>query len=507
MQKKQLNAKKIFSLISITLLIASMMALYNSVYATEIFSDDFEDGTFDAWSTSNTPTISSTGVHHGIYCASLDKADVIYKSFTATSTIYIRAYVQVDTLPVSSDYQQLFETYDQSTYAETRVRISHEDEGNSKWQITGSGGNFKAVATIAADTWYCVEAKIVKSTTVGEYHLWIDGTEVISETGLNTGAENINQVWILPTNAGNSITNIYDCVVISDSYVGTEEVLPTPTPTAPVIPDSNYPTINWDNPEVILHSDTLESLKANESNSENPHFFNTSIRYAMFNFTGSFYDAGQDNAHITFSMNDTAFPIWQYQYANASGYASMSGISYDQNLAVIDNFWVYADAPPVSILVAINTSDVDMWVNGEYCGSITNTIGDYPLDIWYFMQNVDQCEGTLTTQIYPYGTEEEPTPTPTPTTTSTPTTTETPTATSTATLSFILLIIMLILNILLIIFPKVPLLNFTFGIMTIGISALTINDSTLPYQPYFSLLTLLLAALNMLSAVYELRRN
>lgn len=73
---------------------------------------------------------------------------------------------------------------------------------------------------------------------------------------------------------------------------------------------------------------------------------------------------------------------------------------------------------------------------------------------------------------------------------------------------FVFLIILLFINLSLTVANKVPLLNFVTGVFTIGVASLTIGDSTnIPYQPYFSLLLLFMAGLNMLAAAQELRRN
>ena len=78
--------------------------------------------------------------------------------------------------------------------------------------------------TFVDDTWYYLEVKFVKDATNGEYRIWLNGTEVITQTGLDTsGNSDADQVRLGQT-LGVTITNWVDSVVVSNSYIGPEKV-------------------------------------------------------------------------------------------------------------------------------------------------------------------------------------------------------------------------------------------------------------------------------------------
>jgi hypothetical protein len=62
----------------------------------------------------------------------------------------------------------------------------------------------------------------------------------------------------------------------------------------------------------------------------------------------------------------------------------------------------------------------------------------------------------------------------------------------------VFLLVLLISNLALCGLSKVPLLNFAVGGLSFAVAALTIGDSSLPFQPYFSLILLFTSVLTML---------
>lgn len=73
-------------------------------------------------------------------------------------------------------------------------------------------------------------------------------------------------------------------------------------------------------------------------------------------------------------------------------------------------------------------------------------------------------------------------------------------------MAFIVLLVFALVNIFLILVPRLYLLNFVVGVLTLAFAAITVNDANLPVQPYFSLIVSLVAVLGMLRAG-QLMRN
>ena len=75
----------------------------------------------------------------------------------------------------------------------------------------------------ATGTWYCVETKFFEDAATGEYHVWLDGTERITDVGLNTSGADFDKIRVGRTAQGYSPFNVYvDCVVVADAYIGPE---------------------------------------------------------------------------------------------------------------------------------------------------------------------------------------------------------------------------------------------------------------------------------------------
>lgn len=74
-------------------------------------------------------------------------------------------------------------------------------------------------------------------------------------------------------------------------------------------------------------------------------------------------------------------------------------------------------------------------------------------------------------------------------------------------MAFIVLIVFAVLNIFLILVPRVYVLNFVVAALTLAFAAATVNDATLPIQPYFSLIVALLSVLGILRAAQLLRNG
>lgn len=68
-------------------------------------------------------------------------------------------------------------------------------------------------------------------------------------------------------------------------------------------------------------------------------------------------------------------------------------------------------------------------------------------------------------------------------------------------------ILLFIINILLAIFNRVPLLNFTVAAFTALIGTMTMADANMPFQPYASLMLIFLALICGISGVIKIKNG
>lgn len=360
-------------------------------------------------------------------------------------------------------------------------------------------------------------------------------------TGTDGGLSyNYNDVGTAYLSESATISNPFDYSVYAAQdrqysfYVnGTEtaEPTPTPSPTEPPVSTGNWICLG----DSITHGDT--------ANPKFPETLATLTGAAVYNagtngatsayLLGVWRDtySTQDYAYLTtmmgindyfwagvstnFQVQDRLNEIWLDALTNHSYTAvfaltitpvmgaegnTMSKQQIQANITATNAYIMNASAIderiiPVDVYSLLEDSENDGYLNSTYDsgdGMHLNTAGATVI-------------ANAVYAAYLQFLEENPTPTPTATTT--PTSTATPVIVEINLLSFIVLLLLLLLNVLLIAWNKVPLLNFIAGIMTIGIAALSIGSTELPYQPLFSLFIILMAILNLLSGLRELERN
>lgn len=220
-------------------------------YFTTIFSDGFESGDFSAWTGTETTgsctaTVVSDVKYQDSYSAKFytpggfsDTRSRAYKTLSqAYSTIHVRVYFRTSKIPTANDRKmdKPISLYNSDNGMLLKVSILKTSGGTLQWGLrvyTDSGWITYTADdnTISANTWYCLEVKLVVGNGNGEVHLWVDGTEKISQTGLdNDGRGNCDKVyvglhWYQTNYDGSSAhqvteTNWVDCVVVADTYIG-----------------------------------------------------------------------------------------------------------------------------------------------------------------------------------------------------------------------------------------------------------------------------------------------
>lgn len=199
---------------------------------TVFFEDGFESGDFSAWTgtrnygTAFSPSVQSTISHHGTYAANLTKtvgnggSEMRY--IHTESLYYIRFYAYITALPsVSGDALTLVDLG-----GGTRRFYIYNDAGTIKYCFLAEATTYTFTETPAINTWICFEVAYKVDATTGFAFLAVNDVVKINETDINTGVTGIDVVslccgsWGLGAEVATTI--YYDCVVVSDSYIGTE---------------------------------------------------------------------------------------------------------------------------------------------------------------------------------------------------------------------------------------------------------------------------------------------
>lgn len=192
-------------------------------------------GDFSAWTSVNVGdgqslTVSTDTYHHGVNCAK-GVTNAGYQTCFAQkglgsgyTTLYLRVYLKIGTLPPSGgDVRFAFISDTAYNYA-VQMRIN-----NTSGTYYARVRNYVASATytgdaitISADTWHSFELKAVRHESEGEVKMYYDGVEVLSQSGVNTQTENSYGIVGISLSDTYACTNYFDCVVVSDAYIGPE---------------------------------------------------------------------------------------------------------------------------------------------------------------------------------------------------------------------------------------------------------------------------------------------
>jgi len=210
-----------------------------------LFEDGFETGDFSRWlgttaDTGCSATVVSERKHHGTYCGKFvtddagEKAMCYWHADSPLTAFYVRLYANLDNLPGDVKIQYLGLIYDDDW------------EGIAQWGVRQDSGVYKLTfrrqgnvwyessgITIAADTWYCFEIKLIVHDTNGEIKYWLDGSLKINQTGIDTKHTGVGAKYIYTGNCESEepCTIYVDCYVLAEEYIGPEPFEKTVTDT------------------------------------------------------------------------------------------------------------------------------------------------------------------------------------------------------------------------------------------------------------------------------------
>jgi len=203
---------------------------------TEIFSDGFETGNFNAWTgTSGTPSIITDPVHHGTYAMMCNAVEYAYKTLASSQPfIYHRCYVRTNTVPASGEYVDVMWGRATST---TIFGASVGYSGGVKWRLCYRNGatwtNYWTSIPAVVNTWYCVEIYWKLGASDGQVQMWIDGELAADLKDLDTdnyGNCTAVRNGVLSEGFAGAFEVVEDCVVVADAYIGEEGAPPEGQP-------------------------------------------------------------------------------------------------------------------------------------------------------------------------------------------------------------------------------------------------------------------------------------
>jgi len=237
-----MQTKPAIFFLTVFLTVLLFLPLIHPAFATTIFSDGFESGSFTGGGWTETITqggstisvVSSGSPHHGTYHAKATTTSTetawcaVSKTLSATySEIYMRVYVKFGNLPVDDNDIRSIIRLRNSLEQNVAVVYLKKISGVQTWcsdyrHLGGWLTGTSTTPTPEADVWFCIEIKWKSSTegqSDGEQRVYIDGVEKITNINIDNddrGSIRIcdaggDQIW----NAGDY--HYYDCVVVADT--------------------------------------------------------------------------------------------------------------------------------------------------------------------------------------------------------------------------------------------------------------------------------------------------
>ncbi len=175
--------------------------------AGRLFSDGFESGNFNLWdygatdygfneSGSSTISVDASPVHDGKFAAKVDETGS-GDAFTSTpigSTTAIDSRMYVDVSSIGSTGVVL--EYNMDTPDTNEQDLYLDSSGHLCWNGDCSS------AVLNTNTWYEVEIDATIDPSSGSVNVYLDGTNVISQTGIDTGSNPMTQFYIGDGNSG-----------------------------------------------------------------------------------------------------------------------------------------------------------------------------------------------------------------------------------------------------------------------------------------------------------------
>jgi len=241
------KARTIESFVCIAVLVAVLFVgvwQIKPAQATTTFSDGFESGDFTAWTGTSadaaTNAVQNITKHYGSYGYNITLTGNygqgnVYESISGYSTVFLRVFFNFSQLMgVNDRYYRIADFSEDSIGRLTynyimEMGLWRDTAGTYKF---GYNRNYPAAAanyanvTISAKEWHYAEMKFVDDSVNGEYTVYFDGVELVSETGLDTSAASMTKAIVGFKGYLVNDMAYLDDVVVSDIYIESMSSVP-----------------------------------------------------------------------------------------------------------------------------------------------------------------------------------------------------------------------------------------------------------------------------------------
>lgn len=202
-----------------------------------IFNDDFESGSFSAWTANyGSPTVDNLiyhGGNHAMKCTG--QPDMLAQQVIAVRLdVYCRLYVYFASLPAAGHFVDVLDLTNPDPYeAQSEVGV-YNDGGVVKWCFRrpplATPPEYLAASGPSIGQWYCVEER-VRAVGVAPWtqttEAWIDGVLTFQDSYAAANSEGTTDIWVGGGDKNEAVTNYIDDVIVADSYIGTQSLVGT----------------------------------------------------------------------------------------------------------------------------------------------------------------------------------------------------------------------------------------------------------------------------------------
>lgn len=296
-----------------------------------IFEDTFESGNLDKWtdnvtSAGDTVSVVTTDPYNGVYhfkaSCSGDAGDIAYvrKTFTGQPELYSQAMYKILTaLPASGQSFNLMTHYTGSADISS-IRI-YNDAGTYKWQlyyisgVTMTSSNYAPTPALALDTWYHLELHSFVDNSAGAFTAYLNGTEIISVTGLdnNNNGTNISYVNMGERySSGATAHMVYvDNAIVDESYIGFQ---------TPENPENTYTlSLTITNPQNTTYGSSNIFINLTSSGNDTSPVYSWNVQFPNSSWLyGSYQSTTSDTITIAENMTNALFTCFVIGANNAS---------------------------------------------------------------------------------------------------------------------------------------------------------------------------------------------
>ena len=154
---------------------------------------------------------------------------MVYKDLGGSyPTVYLRAYIYVDSYDTKDDYTSIMMGLGAGTTNNVFLGLRDQPSGSPpSWPlwVWYGGKAYDTGVRIAADTWYSVELASYRDNTQGWVRVWVNNGDANNpnfvRTGINTGTADFSRVRVGFKGAGAYAATVayFDAVVVAESFI------------------------------------------------------------------------------------------------------------------------------------------------------------------------------------------------------------------------------------------------------------------------------------------------